>query len=231
MAGIFSRGPAARQRILTSFRDYQIRAKLEPSPLELPRREGGPVLNLILSVLLASTAAAGGPTETVQNAVKQVFFEQGGTEIKKVSTAERRADIRRVAESLFDFQEMSRRALGPTWDTVSPGEKDEFVKLFTTLIANSYMGKIEQYTGEPIKYESEQVDGDDASVLSTVVTPKGAQIGIEYKLYRAQDRWAVYDVKVDGVSLVGSYKAQFTRLLQRGSFADLLKQLRQKAGS
>jgi phospholipid transport system substrate-binding protein len=68
-------------------------------------------------------------------------------------------------------------------------------------------------------------------VLSTVVTPKGAQIGIEYKLYRVQDRWAVYDVKVDGVSLVGSYKAQFTRLLQRGSFADLLKQLRQKAGS
>jgi len=149
------------------------------------------MLNLILSVLLASTAAAGGPTETVQNAVKQVFFQEGGTEIKRVSTSE----------------------------------------LFTNLIANSYMGKIEQYTGEPIRYESEQVDGNDASVLSTVVTPKGAQIGIEYKLYRVQDRWAVYDVKVDGVSLVGSYKAQFTRLLQRGSFADLLKQLRQKAGS
>jgi len=189
------------------------------------------MLNLILSVLLASTAAAGGPTETVQNAVKQVFFQEGGTEIKKVSTAERRADIRRVAESLFDFQEMSRRALGSTWDSVSPADKEEFVKLFTNLIANSYMGKIEQYTGEPIRYESERVDGDDASVLSTVVTPKGAQIGIEYKLYRVQDRWAVYDVKVDGVSLVGSYKAQFTRLLQRGSFADLLKQLRQKAGS
>src|SRR5215813_14931100 len=152
MAGIFSRGPAARQRILASFRDYQIRAKLEPSPLELARREGGPVLNLILSVLLASTAAAGGPTETVQNAVKQVFFQEGGTEIKRVSTSERRADIRRVAESLFDFQEMSRRALGPTWDSVSPADKEEVVKLFTNLIANSYMGKIEQYTGEPIRY-------------------------------------------------------------------------------
>src|SRR5262244_3916793 len=192
------------------------------SPLGIPRKsKESAMLSLILAVLLASTAVGGGPTETVQSAVKQVFFQEGGSDIKKVSTA----------ESLFDFQEMSRRALGPTWDTVSPADKDEFVKLFTNLIANSYMGKIEQYTGEPIRYESEQVNGDDASVLSTVVTPKGAQIGIEYKLYRMQDRWAVYDVKVDGVSLVGSYKAQFTRLLQRGSFADLLKQLRQKAGS
>jgi phospholipid transport system substrate-binding protein len=63
------------------------------------------------------------------------------------------------------------------------------------------------------------------------VTPKGAEIGIEYRLYRAENRWAVYDVRVDGISLVNSYKAQFNRLLQRGSFAELLKQLRQKTGS
>src|SRR5262249_45361364 len=101
MAGIFSRRTAARQPIVASFREHHIRAKLSARLLESPRREGGPMLNLILSVLLASTAAGGGPTETVQNAVKQVFFQEGGTEIKKVSTSERRADIRRVAESLF----------------------------------------------------------------------------------------------------------------------------------
>ena len=110
------------------------------------------MLNLIMAVLLASagSAVAAGPTETVQGAVQRVFSQPDGSAVKKVSTAERRADIRKVAESLFDFPEMSRRALGPAWDTVSPAEKDEFVRLFTSLIANAYMGKIEQYTGEPI---------------------------------------------------------------------------------
>jgi phospholipid transport system substrate-binding protein len=192
------------------------------------------MLTIVMAVLLAAaepTAMAAGPTETVKGAVDQVFAGQDGSAVKKVSIAERRADIRKVAENLFDFQEMSRRSLGSTWETVSSSEKQEFVRLFTSLIANSYMGKIEQYTGEPIRYESEQIDGSEASVLSRVVTPKGAEIGIEYRLYRAEARWAVYDVRVDGISLVNSYKAQFNRLLQRGSFAELLKQLKQKAGS
>jgi phospholipid transport system substrate-binding protein len=192
------------------------------------------MLTIVMAVLLAAaepTAMAAGPTETVKGAVDQVFAGQDGSAVKKVSIAERRADIRKVAENLFDFQEMSRRSLGSTWDTVSSSEKQEFVRLFSSLIANSYMGKIEQYTGEPIRYESEQIDGSEASVLSRVVTPKGAEIGIEYRLYRAEARWAVYDVRVDGISLVNSYKAQFNRLLQRGSFAELLKQLKQKAGS
>ncbi len=192
------------------------------------------MLSIMVAVLLAAAepgAMTASPTQTVQGAVQQVFAGQDGSAVKKVSTSERRADIRKVAENLFDFPEMSRRALGPTWDTVSPAEKQEFIRLFTSLIANSYMGKIEQYTGEPIRYESEQVDGTDASVLSRVVTPKGAEIGIEYRLYLVENRWAVYDVRVDGISLVNSYKAQFNRLLQRGSFAELLKQLRQKAGS
>jgi phospholipid transport system substrate-binding protein len=191
------------------------------------------MLNIIVGVLLAAagSSATAGPTETVQGAVQRVFTQQDGPAVKKVSTAERRADIRKVAENLFDFQEMSRRALGPTWGTVSPAEKEEFIRLFTNLIANAYMGKIEQYAGEPITYQDERVDGDEASVRSRVVTPKGSEVGIEYRLYRTADRWAVYDLNVDGVSLVGSYKAQFNRLLQRGSFAELLKQLRQKAGS
>jgi len=192
------------------------------------------MLSIMVAVLLAAAepgAMVASPTQTVQEAVQQVFAGQDGSVVKKVSTSERRADIRKVAENLFDFEEMSRRSLGAAWDTVSPAEKQEFIHLFTSLVANSYMGKIEQYTGEPIRYESEQVDGTEASVLSRVVTPKGAEIGIEYRLYRAENRWAVYDVRVDGISLVNSYKAQFNRLLQRGSFAELLKQLRQKTGS
>src|SRR5213594_4454313 len=73
--------------------------------------------------------------------------------------------------------------------------------------------------------------GVDASVSSRLVTAKGSQVDVGYRLYRAGDRWAVYDVSVDGVSLVDNYKMQFSRLIQRSSFAELLKTLREKAGS
>ena len=191
------------------------------------------MLNIMMAVLLAAagTATAASPTETVQTAVQQVFSQPGGPAVKTVSTAQRRADIRKITESLFDFNEMSERSLGGAWTQASPAERQEFTRLFSTLIATAYMGKIEQYAGEPITYVGERVDGDEAAVQSRVVTPKGSEIGIEYRLYRADGRWTVYDIHVDGISLVGSYKAQFNRIIQRGSFADLLKQLRLKVGS
>ena len=191
------------------------------------------MLNIIMAVLLAAagTATAASPTETVQTAVQQVFSQPGGPAVKTVSTAQRRADIRKITESLFDFNEMSERSLGGAWTQASPAERQEFIRLFSTLIATAYMGRIEQYAGEPITYVGERVDGDEAAVQSRVVTPKGSEIGIEYRLYRADGRWTVYDIYVDGISLVGSYKSQFNRIIQRGSFADLLKQLRLKVGS
>ena len=191
------------------------------------------MLNIIMAVLLAAagTATAASPTETVQTAVQQVFSQPGGPAVKTVSTAQRRADIRKITENLFDFNEMSERSLGGAWTQASPAERQEFIRLFSTLIATAYMGRIEQYAGEPITYVGERVDGDEAAVQSRVVTPKGSEVGIEYRMYRADGRWTVYDIYVDGISLVGSYKSQFNRIIQRGSFADLLKQLRLKVGS
>ncbi len=186
---------------------------------------------MVMLLASAGVAAAASPTETVQGAVKQVFPEQGGAPAQKVSTDQRRAQIRQVTESLFDFEEMSRMSLGGYWTQVSQAEKDEFIRLFSSLIASSYMGKIEQYAGEPISYVGERVEGNAAVVQSRVVTPKGSQIQIEYRLNKAGGRWAVYDLYVDGVSLVANYKTQFSRIIQRGSFADLLKTLREKAGS
>lgn len=191
------------------------------------------MLNIMMAVLLAAagTATAASPTETVQTAVQQVFSKPGGPAVKTVSTAQRRADIRKITETLFDFKDMSERSLGSAWTQASPAERQEFVRLFSTLIANAYMSQIDQYSGEPITYVGEKVDGDEASVQSRVTTPKGSEVGLEYRMYRADGRWTVYDIYVDGISLVSSYKAQFNRVIQRGSFADLLKQLRLKVGS
>jgi phospholipid transport system substrate-binding protein len=191
------------------------------------------MLNIMMAVLLAAagTATAAGPTETVQTAVQQVFSSQNGPAVKTLSTAERRADVRKITDSLFDFSDMSERSLGSAWTQASSAQQQEFIRLFSTLIANAYLSRIEQYAGEAIMYVGEKIDGDEASVQSRVVTPKGAEVALDYRLYRADGRWAVYDIFVEGISLVGSYKAQFNRIIQRGSFADLLKQLRLKVGS
>ena len=191
------------------------------------------VLSATIAMVLgpAGFVWAAGPTETVQTAIQRVFTESSAPRAKTGSPDDRRAHIREAAESLFDFREMARRSLGERFDVLSTADQTEFVQLFTNLIASSYLGKIEAYAGETIRYIGERVDGVDASVSSRLITAKGSQVDVGYRLYRAGDRWAVYDVSVDGVSLVDNYRMQFSRLMQRSSFADLLKTLREKAGS
>ena len=189
------------------------------------------IVAMAVLLVTAGTAMAAGPTETVQTAVQQVSASQSGPAAKTLSTAERRADIRKITDTLFDFKDMSERSLGSAWTQASPAQQQEFVHLFSTLIASAYLGRIEQFAGEPFTYVGEKIDGNEASVQSRVVTSKGSEVGLDYRMYRADGRWAVYDIYVDGISLVSSYKAQFNRVIQRGSFAELLKQLRQKVGS
>jgi len=179
----------------------------------------------------ASVAWAASPTETVQTAIQRVFDESGTGKAKAASLDERRVQIRLAAESLFDFRDMAHRSLGAHFDELSPADQSEFVRLFTNLIALSYMGKVEAYAGEPIHYLGERVEGTDASVQSRLVTARGSQVDVAYRLHQTGDRWSVYDVSVDGVSIVENYKMQFSRMIQRTSLAELLKTLRTKVGS
>lgn len=184
----------------------------------------------LLACLTAVTAAqAMTPTETVKSRVDQAL--QGlsqTTSTAPESVERRRVEIRRAADSLFDFTEMSRRALGRHWTDRTVAERDEFVRLFTDLIARSYIGKIDRYAGETIAYTGERVEGDEASVRSQVVTAKGSQIPVEYRLHRIDENWTAYDVFIENVSLVGTYRSQFDRIIKAGSFADLLQRLREK---
>jgi phospholipid transport system substrate-binding protein len=189
-------------------------------------------MNLTAAVLLGATATAAQavtPTETVKMRVEQALQSVGQTPATTPEGVERRrTEIRRAADSLFDFTEMSRRALGRHWEERTPAERDEFVKLFTDLMARSYVGKIDRYAGESIAYTGEHVNGDEATVQSQVVTAKGSQIPVEYRLHRVNESWTAYDVFIENVSLVGTYRSQFDRVIKAESFADLLRRLREK---
>ena len=183
----------------------------------------------LLLGLTASVAAALTPTETVRSRVDEALQSLSKTANPGAEASERRrADIRRAADTLFDFPDMSRRALGRHWTDRTPAEREEFTRLFTDLIARSYIGKIDRYAGESIAYVGERVDGDEASVRSQVVTAKGSQIPVGYRLHRANDTWSAYDVLIENVSLVGTYRSQFDRIIKAESFATLLRRLREK---
>ena len=183
----------------------------------------------LLLGLTASVAAALTPTETVRSRVDEALQSLSKTANPGAEASERRrADIRRAADTLFDFPDMSRRALGRHWTDRTPAEREEFTRLFTDLIARTYIGKIDRYAGESIAYVGERVDGEEASVRSQVVTAKGSQIPVEYRLHRANDTWSAYDVLIENVSLVGTYRSQFDRIIKAESFADLLRRLREK---
>ena len=182
-----------------------------------------------LMLLVAGPVQAMTPTETVQGLVEQALQTAGQPPGGTAEAAEqRRVEIRRVSDGLFDLTEMSQRALGRHWADRSRTERDEFVKLFADLMARAYLGKIDRYAGEAITYVGERVDGDLATVNSRVITAKKSEVPIEYRLRRVGDRWAAYDVLIENVSLVGTYRSQFDRIIQTSSFAELVKRLRQK---
>ncbi|HZS34604.1 MAG TPA: ABC transporter substrate-binding protein, partial [Methylomirabilota bacterium] len=110
----------------------------------------------------------------------------------------------------------------------SPKEREEFSALFADLLERSYVNKIEAYSGERIVYEQEAVDGDQATVRTKLVTKSGTQVPIDYRMFKAGERWRVYDVIIENVSLVGNYRAQFNRIIQQSGYPDLVQRLRTK---
>ncbi len=180
-------------------------------------------------LVAAATAGTATPTEVVQATVNRaITIVQDADLARPVNADKRRSELRRVAEDLFDFGEMSRRALARHWGECSSQEREEFVRLFTDLLERSYLSKIENWSGEKVLFVSEAIDGDYAAVRSKIVTVRKQEVPVEYRLYRAGQRWQVYDVLFEGVSFIATYRSQFNRIIQTSSFAGLMDKMREK---
>jgi phospholipid transport system substrate-binding protein len=186
-------------------------------------------LLLLLGAVTAQSALAGGPTDAMKSTIDEVLKIVQDKDLKQPGRAEeRRQRLEQVVGDRFDYQEMSRRSLGAPWNTVSDKEKEEFVALFRTLLINSYADKIETYSGEGVQYLHERTEKEYAEVRTKVLTGK-VEIPLDYRLINKGDNWRVYDVVVDGISLVNNYRGQFSKILRAGTFTDLVDQLRKKS--
>ena len=175
-------------------------------------------------MVAGAMAASASPQDVVQTAVTRVIVAMQDDPGRQHA----RAEIRAAAASLFDFDEMARRTLTRHWARRSPEEQAEFVTLFTDLLERSYVARIESWSGEKIIYTSEVVDGPFASVRSKIITRR-AEVGIEYRLRQRDGRWRVYDVLMDGVSFVSTFRSAFDRIIQQSSWSGLMDKLRKRA--
>jgi phospholipid transport system substrate-binding protein len=182
-----------------------------------------------MGAVTVQSAVAGGPTDAMKTTIDEVLKIVQDKDLKQPGRVEeRRRRLEQVVGDRFDYQEMSRRSLGAPWNTVSDKEKEEFVALFRTLLINSYADKIETYSGEGVQYLNERTEKEYAEVRTKVLTGK-VEIPLDYRLINKGDDWRVYDVVVDGISLVNNYRGQFSKILRSGTFADLVDQLRKKS--
>jgi phospholipid transport system substrate-binding protein len=187
---------------------------------------------LAMWLLLAAGGGAQpeiGPTQVVQMATEQVLQAvQDGQLAAPPSQERRRLEVQRIADRLFDFHEMSRRALALHWRERTPQEQSEFVAVFKQMLGRAYIGRLQSYAGEQVVYLSEHLDGEFATVRSKIVTVRGADIPVDYRLHQVGARWAVYDVAVSGVSFVASYRGQFDRIIRTSSYQALVRDLKAK---
>jgi phospholipid transport system substrate-binding protein len=193
------------------------------------RRLVVPIVVIALALVAGSAAQAGPPTEQLKGGIDKVLAILQDPALKQPGKAEeRRQKIRAIANDVFDWQETGKRALARHWQARSPQEREEFAKLFADLLERSYVGKIEAYSGERIVYGEETLDGDQATVRTKLITKSGTSIPIDYQMQRADDRWRVYDVKIENVGLVANYRSQFNRIIQQSGYNDLIQRLRTK---
>jgi phospholipid transport system substrate-binding protein len=171
------------------------------------------------------TAGRSGPLHVVTSSIARVLTIVRSQPADATESAKRQAEIRQTAVELFDFDEMSRRLLGRRWMEASPQEQQDFVALFTDLLQGAYLNTIGNYPLATITFVGETISGSYAQVQSRMAAGKG-EVAIEYRLLEHEGRWAVYDIAVDGVSLVSNYRSQFTSMLKRMSFAQVLDRMR-----
>lgn len=195
-------------------------------------RGGWRWLAIVGMVLGAVSGAQAGPvTDQLRDDLARVFRVIEETSVERagangIDVGKRREAIRRVAAPVFDWREMTSRTLGQHWQARSEAERTEFVQIFSDLVNRAYITQLERYSGEAIRYISERIEGDLGGVSTRFVTKQGREIPVDYRVISRDGRWRIYDVVVQGVSLVSNYRSQFDKVIRSSSYPELVKRIR-----
>ena len=168
--------------------------------------------------------AGNSPTDDIRASVDAIIAI---LKDEQLDHAGKRTEIKTVVNKRFDFRAMSQRTLATNWKKTTDEEKNQFVDLFSQLIENSYVGKLDSYTNEKVDYTGEKVDGRKA-VVETIIITSTADVPVDYRVYNKDDQWLVYDVIIEGVSLISNYRSSYQEIMKNEGFAGLLAKMQEK---
>ena len=168
------------------------------------------------------------PTEQLRPFIKKLQVMLTDPDLQgEEKCIQRREKVMASASEHFDFREMSKRVLGKTWRTLSTDEQTYFTSLFTSLLEHAYLSKIEDYSKQKVDFKNQRIKGERAQVTTTL-TDRNGTITVSYIMMLKNDEWRVYDIVVEGVSLVRNYMSQFKEILRKEGYSSLLKQVENK---
>ena len=178
----------------------------------------------------ASTLSlAAEPTDQIKKTTDKILAIVRDPALKAPGEATKRKKlIRDAVDERFDWEEMSRRTLARHWARRTKGEKKEFIDLFGVLLERTYIDQVGNYSGEKVVFMGQEVDGDYGIVKVKILTEKETEIPVWYRLKKKRNDWFVYDVSIEGVSLINNYRTQFNSIIVRSSYKNLIKKLRAK---
>ena len=182
---------------------------------------------MVLALVPAGPAIAGAPTDQLKVQVDRVLRMMENPELGRPDKLkQRRGAVRQIANEFFDFGETAKRSLGRHWQGRTPAEREEFVRLFADLLERTYIRRIEVYGGEKIVYAGDTVDGDQATVRTRILAKGNSEIPVEYRMLKRGERWLVYDVVIEGISLISNYRSQFNKIIQTTSYQELVNKMK-----
>jgi len=170
-------------------------------------------------------SAEGSAIDAVRTSVDGILdiLKKGDT----MDKATRRSAMEAIIDERFDFRAMSQRTLATNWKKASDAEKQEFTDLFKQLIQSSYVGKLEAYTNETVEYVAEKAKGRKA-LVETMIKTASADIPLNYKMYSKDGNWLVYDVIIEGVSLISNYRSSYQTIVKQEGFDGLMAKMKAK---
>jgi phospholipid transport system substrate-binding protein len=187
---------------------------------------------VVLAALLPGAGWGAEPTEQLRTQLERVIKVVQDPEVKQGGRVAERRAVRKIAEEIFDFGDTARRALARHWAQRSTAEREEFVAVFTDVFEHAYLSKVELLQGDRVAYLGDSVEGGVATVRTRLTTKQGSQLGVDYRMQQRgpSGRWLVYDVLIEGVSLVDNYRNQFNSVIQRSSYQELVRRLKAMQG-
>ncbi|MGE0681831.1 MAG: phospholipid-binding protein MlaC [Candidatus Binatia bacterium] len=178
-----------------------------------------------------SAWAVESPLETVRTTIERATLVlQNPAYQGREHLSMRVQKVREVVEPQFDVQEIARRTLGTYWQQRTEAERKEFIQLFTEFVQKTYSGMLDRYTANvEFLYDQERVDDKFAEVDTRIFDPaQNKAFAVTYKMHRINGKWLVYDVVAENVSMVRNYRNQFSRIINKSSYQDLLEALQNK---